>query len=114
MGNWTKTVAQRLPLLVMLFLLGGVFLAAPDSAHAAQGTTSLQWEAPLQKFADSLKGPVAFSISLLGVVVCGAMLVFGGEINEFARRGIMLVLAVATLAFATGLLTSLFNYGALV
>lgn len=92
---------------VVVALTPGVALAAPAGA-------GLAWEGPLQTLTRSIQGPVAFAISLLGVVVCGAMLVFGGEINEFVRRAIMLVLVVAMIAFAANILTGLFSYGALV
>ncbi len=91
-----------------------VVLFTPGFAWAAQAGAGLAWEGPLQTLTRSIQGPVAFAISLLGVVVCGAMLVFGGEINEFVRRAIMLVLVVAMIAFAANILTGLFNYGALV
>ena len=91
-----------------------VVLFTPGLAWAAQAGAGLAWEEPLQTLTRSIQGPVAFAISLLGVVVCGAMLVFGGEINEFVRRAIMLVLVVAMIAFAANILTGLFNYGALV
>ena len=55
---------------------------------------------------------MALAISLIGIVVTGAMLIFGGEINEFARRVIMLVLVVALLVQANSLLTNLFTSGA--
>jgi len=42
-------------------------------------------------------------------VVAGAMLVWGGEINEFARRIIMLVLVISLIVFSTQLLSTLFN-----
>src|SRR5438876_1126025 len=112
--NWTRALIRRLPMLAVLVVLAGVFFVVPEHAHAAQQGPGLQWEGPLDKFTSSLKGPVAFSISLLGIIVCGAMLVFGGEINEFVRRGIMLVMAVALVALATSLLSTLFGVGALV
>ena len=86
-----------------------------DSALATTGTGStggLPWESPLNTIRDSLKGPVALAISLIGIVVTGAMLIFGGEINEFARRVIMMVLVVALLVQASSLLTALFTTGA--
>ena len=59
-------------------------------------------------------GPVAYAISLLGIVVTGAILVFGGEINEFVRRLIMLVLVISLMVFAADLLNTLFNKGAVI
>jgi type IV secretion system protein VirB2 len=95
-----------------LFVLAAVL---PGQAWASSTSSGgLPWETPLQTVASSLTGPVAYAISLIGVVVTGAMLIFGGEINEFARRIIMLVLVVALLVSATNLLSTLFSTGAVV
>jgi type IV secretion system protein TrbC len=83
------------------------FLAS--QAAASTGGGSLPWETPLQTIATSITGPVAYAISLIGIVVAGAMLVWGGEINEFARRMIMLVLVISLIVFATQVLSTLFN-----
>ncbi len=95
-----------------LFVLAVIL---PGQAWASSTSSGgLPWETPLQTVASSLTGPVAYAISLIGVVVTGAMLIFGGEINEFARRIIMLVLVVALLVSATNLLSTLFSTGAVV
>ena len=88
-------------ILILMFL-------APEAA-ASTGGSSLPWEGPLQTIANSITGPVAYAISLMGIVVAGAMLVWGGEINEFARRIIMLVLVISLIVFSTQLLSTLFN-----
>jgi len=96
-------------------LLFSVILFLPSLAHAAStGGSGLEWETPLQKIRDSVTGPVAYAISLLGIVVTGAILVFGGEINEFVRRLIMLVLVISLMVFAADLLNTLFNKGAVI
>ena len=96
-------------------LLVSVILFLPSFAHAAStGGSGLEWETPLQKIRDSVTGPVAYAISLLGIVVTGAILVFGGEINEFVRRLIMLVLVISLTVFAADLLNTLFNKGAVI
>ena len=96
-------------------LLFSVILLLPSLAHAAStGGSGLEWETPLQKIRDSVTGPVAYAISLLGIVVTGAILVFGGEINEFVRRLIMLVLVISLMVFAADLLNTLFNKGAVI
>ena len=91
---------------IVLFL--SLAVLAPE-AVAGTGGGALPWESPLQTIADSISGPVAYAISLIGIVVAGAMLVWGGEINEFARRIIMLVLVISLIVFATQLLSTLFN-----
>jgi type IV secretion system protein VirB2 len=100
--------------LAVLFIATALILM-PDAALASSSSSgSLPWESPLKTVSDSLTGPVAYAISLIGVVVTGAMLIFGGEINEFARRIIMLVLVIALLVSATNIMSSLFNSGAIV
>ena len=47
-------------------------------------------------------------------MVAGAMLIWGGEINEFARKLIMVVLVIALIVAATNLLSTLFGVGAVV
>jgi type IV secretory pathway VirB2 component (pilin) len=77
-------------------------------AHA--GTAgALPWEGPLRTIATSLTGPVAFSVALIGIFATGATLVWGGEMNEFARRAALLGLIVAVLVFATNILSSAFG-----
>lgn len=94
-----------------LFFLCALALVAlmPDAAWASSSGTSLEWESPLEKFRDSIKGPVAFGISLLGIIVAGGTLVWGGEINEFTRRFVMLIMVISLLVFATNILSTLFG-----
>lgn len=96
----------------MLFAALGLL---PDLALAATTTGGItEWETPLTKVVTSVTGPVAFGISAIGVVVSGGMLMWGGEINEFGRRIIMVVLVIALIVTATNLLQTLFGVGALV
>jgi type IV secretory pathway VirB2 component (pilin) len=98
-------------------LLGVILIGlAAGTAHAATsgGGGGLPWETPLEKIRDSLTGPVAYVISLLGIVVAGATLVFGGEINDFVRRIIMLVLVISLIIWASNVLETLFQSGAVI
>ncbi|MFZ1106847.1 MAG: TrbC/VirB2 family protein, partial [Rhodomicrobium sp.] len=97
----TLALAAALACIFALFALA----AEPALATTSTSTGGLPWESPLNTIRDSLKGPVALAISLIGIVVTGAMLIFGGEINEFARRVIMMVLVVALLVQANTILT---------
>jgi type IV secretion system protein VirB2 len=111
----TAFTASHRTLLIWVLLLAGALCLMPALAHAAStGGSGLEWETPLQKIRDSVTGPVAYAISLLGIVVTGAILVFGGEINEFVRRLIMLVLVISLMVFAADLLNTLFNKGAVI
>ena len=87
-----------------------------SAAHAGStGGGGLPWEGPLKKIADSLTGPVALSISLIAFVVAGGTLVFGGELSEFARRAVMVVMAIAFLVLGGQFVQTLFGVsGALI
>ena len=91
--------------LVIVFFLVFLTLAFPEIAQAA----ALPWETPLKVVSDSIKGPVAYAIALMGIVVAGATLIWGGEINEFVRRLIMLILVISLIVFASTILTTLFS-----
>ena len=75
----------------------------------AVSTGMMPWERPLKKLMQSVTGPVAMAISLLGVAVCGGMLIFGGELGEFTRRAVMLVMVIALLTGSAGIITTLFG-----
>jgi type IV secretory pathway VirB2 component (pilin) len=105
----------RLFPLLMIGLCLGIVLLLPLLAQASTSDTStgsLPWESPLATLRTSFSGPVAYAISIIGIVVCGAMLIYGGEINEFARRAIMMVLVIALIVLANSVLTSLFSTAA--
>ncbi|EOL3511728.1 TrbC/VirB2 family protein [Escherichia coli] len=95
-----------------------LFFGAIEPAHAADATegggAGLPWEGPLQKLNQSISGPVAFVISLFGIIATGATLIWGGEISEFARRIIYVVLVVCIIVFAKSLLSGTMFSGAVI
>lgn len=77
-------------------------LASSAPALASSGG-SLPWEAPLQQIQESITGPVAGAIALAAVAIAGGMLIFGGELNDFARRLVYVVLVAGILLGATNI-----------
>ncbi|RWH94156.1 MAG: conjugal transfer protein TrbC [Mesorhizobium sp.] len=75
-----------------------VNLADPALASSGGG---LPWESPLQQIQQSITGPVAGFIALAAVAIAGGMLIFGGELNDFARRLVYVVLVAGILLGAT-------------
>lgn len=75
-------------------------LVTTGPARASSGG-GLPWEAPLQQIQESITGPVAATIALAAVAIAGGMLIFGGELNDFARRLIYVVLVAGILLGAT-------------
>ncbi|MGF6710873.1 type IV secretory pathway VirB2 component (pilin) [Luteibacter sp. W1I16] len=92
-------------LATMAILLVSVLL--PEIAFAEDAELALPYEEGLGKFQESLEGPVPFAISLVGIVGCGAMLIFGGEITGFMRTMIFIVLVVAVMVQAKNVVSML-------
>ncbi|HEY0793473.1 MAG TPA: TrbC/VirB2 family protein [Chthoniobacterales bacterium] len=92
--------------LTHLFAVGLALLAFVPHAHAAGGG-GLPWESPLTNLANSFTGPVPYAISLLGIVVTGATVIFGGELGFFVRGLLVLVLVIAMIIAAKNFMSGL-------
>lgn len=82
-------------------------MAIPTIASASSGG-GLPWEGPLEQIQQSITGPVAGFIALAAVAVAGGMLIFGGELNDFARR-LMYVVLVAGILLGASQIVGLFG-----
>jgi type IV secretion system protein VirB2 len=96
----------RIAAIVLLAALA--YLAVPTQTFAST-TTGLPWESPLTTIKNSLTGPVAGIISLIAICVTGFMLIWGGEINEFAKKLCYVVLVISLITGAASLITLLFG-----
>lgn len=82
-------------------------------AAASEGSGGgLPYEGWLGKLKDSLTGPVAFAVSIIGIVVAGSTLIFGGELNAFFKTLVYLILVMSFLVGANNLLSGFFGRGA--
>lgn len=86
--------------LLKLAVLAIAAIAVASPAFASSGG-SLPWEGPLEQIQESITGPVAGYIALAAVAIAGGMLIFGGELNDFARRLMYVVLVAGILLGAT-------------
>jgi type IV secretion system protein VirB2 len=88
-------------------------ITMPHEAYAA-GTAGggLPYESALTRLRASITGPVAFTLSLIGIVGAAGVLIFGGELTGFLRMMVFLVLLIAILVGAQNVLTTLFAAGA--
>jgi type IV secretion system protein TrbC len=80
----------------------------PDVAHAGAAGAGLPYETWLDNLRASITGPVAFALGIIGVVIAGGVLIFGGELNAFSRTLIFLVLVMALIVGANNILTGFF------
>jgi type IV secretion system protein VirB2 len=89
-----------------MMIIGGIgvvlaLLLVEPAFASTTGGGNLPWESPLQQIQQSITGPVAGFIALAAVAVAGGMLIFGGELNDFARRLMYVVLVAGILLGAT-------------
>ena len=97
----------RVLVIISVWLLIGTALFAPRTAHAATGGSGLPWETPLTTLSNSVTGPVAYAVSLIGIVGAGGILIFaGGQVNEFLRAVLFCVLVIAFIIAAKNTLTA--------
>lgn len=93
-----------------LIAIAAILLLVPDLALASVGSGGgLPYESWLVNLRNSVTGPVAFSLSIVGIVVAGGILIFGGELNAFFRSLIFIVLVMALLVGAQNIMTNLFG-----
>jgi type IV secretion system protein VirB2 len=87
----------------------GLALVSSAVSYASSTSTGLPWETPLQTVKQSLTGPVAAGISVVGIAAGGMALVFGGELSEFAKRACYAVIATGAIVSAGTLMSTLFS-----
>ena len=95
-----------------LFLLASILLA-PGEAYASEGIGgTLPYESWLMNLRNSVTGPVAFTLSMVGIVVAGGALVMGGDLSGFFRTLVFIVLVLAFLVGAQNMMSNFFGRGA--
>jgi type IV secretory pathway VirB2 component (pilin) len=95
--------------LVLFALVAAVAVIVMIDPALASSGGGLPWETPLNKVKDSLSGPVALAVGVIAFFAGGAMLVFGGEMTDFARRAALVVLACGFLLGGSNLLQTLYG-----
>lgn len=98
-----KFVSRKARRLMLALAMLGLFCSV---AHA-QG---LPWDAPLQRLQSSLTGTVARAIGVIALAASGGMLAFGGELSDFTKRMLMVVLALSVMLMANQFM-SMFSGG---
>lgn len=81
-----------------------VMLVLPDLAHAS-ASTGMPYDSALTKLKESLTGPVAQTVAVIGIVATGATLIFGGEISGFLKSVVYLILVCSLLIAGTKIIS---------
>lgn len=78
---------------------------ATAAVYSGTASAQLPWESPLTTLQTSLTGPVAKSIGVIALAVAGGMLAFGGELSDFTKRILMVVLALSVMLLASNFMS---------
>lgn len=96
--------------LAVLIILAFVF---PENAHASEGAGGgLPYEDWFDNLRASVTGPVAFTLSILGLVIAGGTLIFGGELSGFFKSLVYVTLVMSLLVGAQNFMQSFYGRGA--
>jgi type IV secretion system protein VirB2 len=110
---FTGTISRRSKLCIAALVLLALMLLLPQQALASEGGGGqLPYESWLTNLRNSVTGPVAFTLSIVGIVIAGGVLIFGGDLNGFFRTLFFLVLVMALLIGAQNMMSGLFGQGA--
>jgi len=96
---------------VLLAFVVCVGITPEAFAGAGQGG-NLPYEGWLESVRASATGPVAYAFGLIGIVVAGGILIFGGDLNGFFRSMLVVVLVMALLVTANTIMVDLFGTSA--
>ena len=99
---------------ILVFMLvsvtGDVFAS---DAGTGMGGSGLPWERTLQTLLVSFVGPVAYTFLGIGIVGGCAVLIIGGEIQQFARTLMFVAMTGGVMLFVRQIINMLFS-GALI
>jgi len=73
------------------------------------GGQSTPWEQSTNNLENLLTGAPAKAISIIAIVVAGVALVFGEDLGAFAKRLLMVVIAVAMIIGAGSIVSTVFS-----
>lgn len=94
-------MSRKRAFVAVALIAASLILTSVAPVLASTGGGGLPWEGPLQQIQESINGPVAGAIALAAMAIAGGMLIFGGELNDFARRLVYIVLVAGILLGAS-------------
>jgi type IV secretion system protein TrbC len=100
------SINSKFVLIFILLVIAITYL--PEAlASTAGGAKPMPYVAWLDNLRASTSGPVAYTLSLIGIIVSGGILIFGGDLNGFFRTLIFIVLVTALIVAADNTLRTL-------
>lgn len=99
---------------LMVCGLALLLLLCSETSFAVSTGGGLPYESWLTKLMDSITGPFAFAVSIIGLVVGFTPLIFGFELGKFSLTLIGLVIVISFVVAAKNAFTAITGIGALI
>ena len=96
--------------LILLVLCLLVMVA--DSALASTGAQGFEYEDALEKFSQSITGPVAFFIAIIAMAASGFGIVFGGELTGWIKIACGIICMVGFIVCSANIYEKFFGVSA--
>ena len=103
--------ARNKHIVILGFAIALLLMTHPAMAANTSGG-GLPFDEWFTKLRQSITGPFAFTVSIVGIVATGAALIFGGDMNGFMRSIIFIVLVLAFIVAAQNTLAAITGQGA--
>ncbi len=104
-------MSKNIYVTLLFVFVACMFISTEVLAGPGEGGR-LPYESWLNALRSSATGPVAYAFGIIGIVVAGGILIFGGDLNGFFRTMCVIVLVMALLVTANTIMTDLFNTSA--
>ena len=108
---FTSLYDHRTAIFAAIFVLAVFALPFSAQANDVSADDSVPWEGSLKGLVEVISGPTALYISMIGLFFAGGILIFGGELGNFTRMIMMVVLVGSTLTGISNLVLKFVNSG---
>jgi len=78
------------------------------------GGTTMPWESGLATISNSLQGPVAYAVAIIGFIVAAIGFVIQGEMTGIMKKLVQAVMGIAVLLSVVSLISAFFGVSAAV
>ena len=95
--NYRRLASASIPVLCSALVVVASSAAMASQTGGGNAPAGTPWDSSLTTLTGFLTGSVAKYISIIAIFVAGLALVFGEDLGQFARRLLMIVIAIAFL-----------------
>lgn len=97
----------------LVVALVAIFILLSEASVFAGEGENLPWNKGLEDLTNSLSGKTALYISMIGIFFAGGMLIFGGDLGNFGKTIMMVVLVGCMMGGLSSVAATFIKTGAL-